>query len=54
MGVANRLESLQRNFLWRITEDKRMNHLVAREEVKKPLKSGGLGLRSLVKANKAP
>lgn len=49
--IARRLQAIQSRFLWGDSEDRRRYHLVRWEEIKKPLKLGGLGLTSLVKLN---
>ena len=47
--VANKIERLQRNFLW--GESK--THLVGWDKVCTPLENGGLGVRKLTTPNKA-
>ena len=47
--VANKIERLQRDFLW---EDSK-SHLVVLDKVRAPLKNGGLGVRKLTIFNKA-
>lgn len=41
------------NFLWGDSEKKKKHHLVKWSDVKKPLRDGGLGLRSLINLYKA-
>ena len=47
--MANKIERLQRDFLW---EDSK-SHLVVLDKVRAPLKNGGLGVRKLTIFNKA-
>ena len=51
--VANRIEQLQRNFLWSGMRDVKKTHLVNWATVCTPLHSGGLAIRSLRTFNKA-
>lgn len=51
VSVARKLESIQSKFFWGDSEDHRKYHLVAWNEIKKPVKYGGLGVRSLVEMN---
>ena len=51
--VANRIEQLQRNFLWSGMGDVKKTHLVKWATVCTPLHSGGLAIRSLRTFNKA-
>ena len=51
--VADRLERIQRNFLWGSSEECFKYALVAWEKVCLPLELGGLGIRKLVHFNKA-
>lgn len=51
--VAKKLEMVQCNFLWGDSDNCKKYHLVNWLEVKKPLRDGGLGLRSLIKLNEA-
>lgn len=51
--VSKRLERIQCNFLCGDEDSKKKFHLVNWEEVKSPIKSGGLSLRSLKILNKA-
>ena len=51
--VADRLERIQRNFLWGSSEECFKHSLVAWEKVCSPLESGGLGVRNLVHFNQA-
>ena len=52
-AVATRLESIQRNFLWRSSEESFIYPLVAWEKVCLPVEMGGLGIRSVVSFNQA-
>ena len=47
--VANKIERLQRDFLWRDSK----THLVGWDKVCAPLENGGLGVRKLTTFNKA-
>ena len=47
--VANRIEKLQRDFLW----DNSKTHLVGWDKVCAPIANGGLGIRKLTTFNKA-
>ena len=51
--VANRLERIQRNFLWGPSKECFKHSLVAWEKVCSPLEMGGLGIRKLVHFNQA-
>ena len=51
--MANRLECVQRNFLWGSSEECFKYHLVAWEMVCSPLEKGGLGIKKLVHFDKA-
>jgi len=53
VAVADRLERIQRNFLWGTSEECFKYSLVAWEKVCFPLETGGLGIRKLVHFNKA-
>jgi len=53
VGVANRLEKLQRDFLWGGVGDEFKYHLVNWRTICSSKASGGLGVRSLVRFNKA-
>ena len=52
-AVAARLESIQRNFLWRSFEGSFKYPVVAWEKVCLPIEMGGLGIRSVVPFNQA-
>lgn len=52
-SVVDRIEKLQQDFLWNDSIEKKKYHLVRWETVCKPLAQGGLGIRSIVKMNKA-
>jgi hypothetical protein len=51
--VANRLEKLQRDFLWCGMEEKPKFHLVSWSQICAPLQDGGLAVRNLRSFNKA-
>ena len=51
--VANRIEKLQRDFLWGGVREEFKYHLVKWSKVCSPLLEGGLGLRKLVNFNYA-
>ena len=53
VAVADRLEWIQRNFLWRTSEECFKYSLVAREKMCLPIEIGGLEIRKLVHFNKA-
>jgi hypothetical protein len=53
MSVANRIEKIQRDFLWGGMGDEKKLHLVSWNQVCHPLRIGGLGIRSVLKFNKA-
>jgi len=53
VAVADRLEYIQRNFLWGSLEECFKHSLVAWEKVCSPLEMGGLGVRKLVHFNQA-
>jgi hypothetical protein len=50
-GVAARLERIQRNFLWGGMGDSHSAHLVQWAKMCKPIKSDGLGVKSLRRFN---
>ena len=52
-AVATRLESIQRNFLWRSSEESFIYPLVAWEKVCLPVEMGDLGIRSAMPFNQA-
>ena len=47
------LKKIQRNFLWFGTEQKKRMALISRDQVHKPIKDGGLGIRTIQGMNKA-
>ena len=51
--MVERIEKIQRNFLWSSSEEKNKLSLVSWKEVCKPKPKGGLGLRRLRYLNKA-
>ena len=51
--MVDKIERIQRNFLWSGTEEKNKLSLVNWEEVCKPKEKGGLGVRRLRDLNKA-
>lgn len=50
--VIGKLDSLNRRFLWGASEDKKAIHLLRWDEVCKPKRFGGLGLRKMEFHNK--
>jgi hypothetical protein len=53
VGVANRLEKLQRDFLWGGFGDEFKFHLVNWHTICSSKVSGGLGVRNMIKFNRA-
>jgi hypothetical protein len=53
MGVANRLDKLQRNFLWGGIGDVAKFHLVNWNRICTPLQSSGLGVHNFIQFNRA-
>ena len=53
ISVANRMERIQRNFLWGSYGDGVPNHLVNWDIVCSPIHQGGLGVRKIAMFNKA-
>jgi hypothetical protein len=53
VGVANRLETFQRDFLWNGIGDEAKFHLVNWKKICTPIKMGGLGVRNLLQFNRA-
>ena len=53
VSVAQRIEKLQRNFLWGWMGDVQKYHLVSWDQVCSPIPYGGLGVKNLVLFNKA-
>jgi hypothetical protein len=53
MGVANRMEKIQRDFLWGGVGKEFKYHLVNWDRVCEPIRCGGLGIRNLVLFNQA-
>jgi hypothetical protein len=53
VSVANRIEKLQRDFLWGGLDNESKFHLVNWKKVCTPLHLGGLGIRSLLTFNQA-
>lgn len=51
--IAKKLEAIQNRFLWGDLDSRRRYHLVCWQEVKRPIRWGGLGLRSITTMNKA-
>jgi len=52
-SVANRIEKLQRNFLWARIGDEFKYHLVSSTKVYSPISEGGLAIRNLRMFNRA-
>jgi hypothetical protein len=52
-GIAKRLESIQRDFLWNGFDGERKLHLVKWKTVCSPIPRGGLGVKNLMFFNKA-
>ncbi|KAE8695714.1 hypothetical protein F3Y22_tig00110694pilonHSYRG00408 [Hibiscus syriacus] len=50
-GTINEIDRVNRRFLWGGNAEKRTTHLVSWEDVCKPKKFGGLGLRTMAKHN---
>lgn len=53
LSVAQRLERLQRDFLWSGIGDEVKFHLVNWHTICTPIKEGGLGVRNLIQFNRA-
>jgi hypothetical protein len=53
VGVANRIEKLQWEFLWGGIGDKFKFHLVNRSKICTPISSSGLGVRNMLLFNRA-
>jgi hypothetical protein len=53
MSVAQKMERLQREFLWSGMGDETKFHLVNWNRVCSPIKAGGLGVRNIIKFNQA-
>jgi hypothetical protein len=52
LGMANRLDKLQRNFLWGGIENEAKFHLVNWNKNCTPLQSGGLGVHKFIQFNR--
>lgn len=50
---AEAIDKIQRNFLWTGTEEKKRMPLIAWDQVCKPVREGGLGIRKITSMNKA-
>ena len=53
MKFVESIDKIQRNCLWTSTEEKRRMPLIAWDQVCKPIKEGGLGIRKIRSMNKA-
>jgi hypothetical protein len=53
MSVAKRIEKIQRDFLWGGMGDEPKMHLVNWDQVCRPIRAGGLGIRNVLNFNKA-
>jgi hypothetical protein len=53
VSVANRIEKIQIDFLWGGMGHEPKMHLVNWDQVRHPLRAGGLGIRNILKFNKA-
>lgn len=53
MSIVNRIEKLERDFLWQGREEKRKFHLLEWRSICQPKKMGGLGIRPLKLVNQA-
>jgi hypothetical protein len=53
MNVANRIKKIQRDFLWGGMGDEKKLHLVSWNQVCRPVRAGGLGIRNMLKFIKA-
>jgi hypothetical protein len=53
LGVANRIEKLQRGFLSGSIKEEFKFHLVKWSTIFSPMQYGGLGVRNLIKFNQA-
>ena len=51
--VANKIEKMQRDFLWEGMGGESKSHLVSCDKVCVPMANGGLGIRKLIIFNKA-
>lgn len=51
--VANKIEKIQRQFLWGDSDNKRRLHLVNWEKIRRHKKHGGLGIKRLLEHNSA-
>jgi hypothetical protein len=52
-GILQKIRSIQRDFLWRVTEDKKKWGLVAWDKACRPKRKGGLGLQDPHVTNEA-
>jgi hypothetical protein len=52
-SVANRIENIQRDFLWGGLGEEFKYHLVSWSKVCSPISEGGLGIRNLMMFNRA-
>ena len=53
MKFIDTIDKIQRNFLWTCTEEKKRMALIAWDQIYKPIRDGGLGIRSIRSMNRA-
>ncbi|KAI8560087.1 hypothetical protein RHMOL_Rhmol04G0228000 [Rhododendron molle] len=52
-AVGNKIEKIQRKFLWGDTEEKRKLHLIGWDKLTRKKKYGGIGIKRLMEQNTA-
>lgn len=52
MKFANTIDKFQRNFLWTGTEEKKRTTLISWDQICKPIRDGGLGIRYIQNMNR--